>query len=331
MTRRMVAGADFAQWRNFGLAAWLGDGTTRVKGTTARRMNGRGQLAGEENAPAPGIRIDDRHGGNESLCVWMFGEMANRFGVARLDDPAKIHDEDPPADVFDDGDVVRDEQAGHIVTSLEVLEKIDDLRLNRDVEGADRFVAHHEPGLEGERAGDADPLPLPAAQLVRISLRMRRVHPHFGQQSLDSPAACRRLGRETVDVERFADNSGDGHARVQRTVRILENHLKIPPARPKSRSGQPRNVFPSEQDLARGGLDQPDDRPAQGGLAAAAFADETNGFAWRNGQADIVHGPHDVLAPAEYAVRHGEMDFEIANFEQIHAGTSDSEPQIRGS
>src|SRR5436305_940476 len=190
MTRRMVAGAEFAQWRNFGLAARLGDGTTRVKGTTARRMNGRGQLAGEENAPAPGIRIDDRHGGNESLCVWMFGEMANRFGVARLDDPAKIHDEDPPADVFDDGDVVR-----------------------------------------------------------------------------------------------------------------------------------------VEQDLARGGFDQPDDRPAQGGLAAAAFADETNGFAWRNGQADIVHGPHDVLAPAEYAVRHGEMDFEIANFEQIHAGTSDSEPQ----
>ena len=35
-----------------------------------------------------------------------------------------------------------------------------------------------------------------------------------------------------MNIERFADDLLDGHARIQRAVRILENHLK--PAAPRA-------------------------------------------------------------------------------------------------
>ena len=73
--------------------------------------------------------------------------------------------------MLDDAKVVRDEEIGEPELLLQVLQQIDDLRLDRDVERRDRFVADDELGTEGQRAGDADPLPLPAAELVRIAVR----------------------------------------------------------------------------------------------------------------------------------------------------------------
>ena len=53
---------------------------------------------------------------------------------------------------------------------LQVCKQVDDLRLDRDVERADRLVAHDELGLHRERARDADALPLPARELVRVAV-----------------------------------------------------------------------------------------------------------------------------------------------------------------
>ena len=73
------------------------------------------------------------------------------------------------AHVLDDLEVVRDEEVRDAELVLQIHEQVDDLRLDRDVERADRLVAHDELGLHGERARDADALPLAAGELVRVA------------------------------------------------------------------------------------------------------------------------------------------------------------------
>ena len=85
----------------------------------------------------------------------------------------------------DDREVVRDEQVREVELLLQLLEQVDDLRLDRDVERGDRLVRDDEVGVERERAGEPDPLALAAGELVRI--------------------AARGVGRQADDLEQLAD------------------------------------------------------------------------------------------------------------------------------
>ena len=66
--------------------------------------------------------------------------LADLVGGPLLDDLAVVHDRDPVGDVADDADVVGDEEVGEAELVLEVVEQVDDLRLDRDVERGDRLV-----------------------------------------------------------------------------------------------------------------------------------------------------------------------------------------------
>ena len=61
-----------------------------------------------------------------------------------FNDPPQVHDRHAVADVFDHTQVVRDEQIGQAEVSLQVLQQIDDLRLNRHVQRRDRLIANDE-------------------------------------------------------------------------------------------------------------------------------------------------------------------------------------------
>src|SRR3546814_20367402 len=52
--------------------------------------------------------------------------------------------------------VVGDEDERQLELLLEVLQQVDDLRLDRDVERRDRLVADHHLGAAGKGAGDAE-------------------------------------------------------------------------------------------------------------------------------------------------------------------------------
>ena len=149
-----------------------------------------------------------------------------------LDDLAEVHDRDPVGDVADDGEVVGDEQVGQPEVRLEPLEQVDDLRLDRHVEGADRLVADDDLGLDGERPGDADALALAAAELVRIALDERGVETDQLEQLGDARLA-RLARREVVDAQRLGQDLADGLARVEARVRVLEDHLELPAAAPQ--------------------------------------------------------------------------------------------------
>ena len=78
--------------------------------------------------------------------------------------------------------VVRDEEVGQMESLLQVLQQVDDLRLDRNVERGDRLVEHQEARLDGERARDADALALAAGELVRIALERLGAHPDALEQ-----------------------------------------------------------------------------------------------------------------------------------------------------
>ena len=75
-------------------------------------------------------------------------------------------------------EIVGDEQIGEAELLLQVLQQVDDLRLDRDVERRDRLVADQQLGLDGERAGDADALALAAGEFVREAAHVVGLQAH---------------------------------------------------------------------------------------------------------------------------------------------------------
>ena len=80
---------------------------------------------------------------------------------------------------------------------LQLLEQVDDLRLDRDVERRHRLVADDELRVERERPREPDALALPAGELVRVAVGRIRRQPDDVEQlahpagSLRPAARCR--------------------------------------------------------------------------------------------------------------------------------------------
>src|SRR5262249_9810338 len=104
---------------------------------------------------------------------------------------------------------------------------------------------------------------------------------------------------------------------------ILEHHLHAPadlahrPAVEASDIDRP--AFAMEQDLARARLDGAEQRAADGGLAAAAFADEAERLTLQDHEVDAVHGLHIPDAPAGQALVEREMLGETLDLDEARS------------
>src|SRR5215471_9688198 len=94
---------------------------------------------------------------------------------------------------------------------LQILEQVDDLRLNRDVERGDRLVADDELRRHGKRASDADPLPLSAGELVWITVDVIGGESHGLEQVNDALTELGAAFRQLVDDQRLADDCTNRH------------------------------------------------------------------------------------------------------------------------
>jgi len=242
------------------------------------------------------------------------------FRVRRFNDFAEIHHHHAMADVLDHREIVRDEEIRDTMLLLQIAEQIDDLRLNRNVQRAHRLVADDQFRLDRQRARDADALALPAGKFMRITLRINRVEADVLKQ-FKNPFLPRGLAvGQFVDVQRLADDLLDRHARIERAVRILKNHLELAPSRTQFRAAHFQDVLAVERDSPRRRLDKPDDGAAERRLAATALADEAERFARRDAEAHVVHRLHEFADAAEHPVLHGKMHLQVFDFEQRHAG-----------
>src|SRR5439155_122226 len=124
-------------------------------------------------------------------------------------------------------DVVGDEHEGEpeLVTELE--QEIHDPCADRDVEHGHRLVRDDELRLEDDRPSNRDPLPLPAAQFVRISVHVVRRGREFRvlERFRDEVLPVLQGIRHTVNGQRLRDRVHHGEARVERFVWVLEDHL----------------------------------------------------------------------------------------------------------
>jgi hypothetical protein len=236
--------------------------------------------------------------------------------VGDLDDLAEIHDRDPLGEVPDHGQVVRDEQERDAHVALELLEQVDDLRLDRHVQRRDRLVGDDQLGVEGERAGHPDALPLAAGELVREAVVVLGVEPDDLQQLLDPVLhAARRV--DAVDLHRAADDAAHRVPGVERRVRVLEDHLNLGPDRLEPPAAGVADLPPGVPDVARGRLQQPGGQPPGGGLAAARLADQPEGLPGVHRQVDAVHRVDLTdLTLEDEAARQGEVLLQPGQLQQ---------------
>ncbi len=80
------------------------------------------------------IEIGEGDGGQQGLGIGMNRRAHQAFARRKLDDPPRAHDGDPVGHVIDDGEVVGNEQIGQPELGLQILQQVEDLRLDRDVE-----------------------------------------------------------------------------------------------------------------------------------------------------------------------------------------------------
>ena len=99
------------------------------------------------------------------------------------------------------------------------------LRLDRDVERADRLVGDQQLGFDRHRPRDRDALTLPAGQLARAALGDRGRQSHESSFSRDVLGARSARPTSAVDDRRLGDRLPDAHQRVQRRVRVLVDEL----------------------------------------------------------------------------------------------------------
>ena len=151
------------------------------------------QIAGEAVPVAGLVGMRGRDRGQERPRVGMGGPAEQVVGAGDLHDAAEIHHRDAVRDVTHDREIVRDEEVGEAELGLQVLEQVDDLRLDRDVERGDRLVADEKARPKGKRPRDADALALTAGEFVRVARGGRARKANEVEQFVDAPGAVLAL------------------------------------------------------------------------------------------------------------------------------------------
>ena len=177
---------------------------------------------------------------------------------------------------------MRDEEIGEPALILQALEEIQDLRLNRGVEGGHGFVADKNPRIDRKSARNRHPLALAARERERTALGVVLRQADIDQQRRDSLGVA--LPPEFAPTRR---------APRQAPARTLCLGLRVEYGSWKTiwivRRTRARSAFamapksaaamPSISDVASGRRFQPDEAAPQRGLARARFADQADALA----------------------------------------------------
>ncbi len=282
---------------------------------SGRRVDRAGDIPRQNNLLAHVGRVGNRHGGQKRLGVWVQRVVVKLTGLGRLDDFAEIHHRHAVGDVLDDTQVVGDKKVGQFEPSLEILEQVDDLCLDRHVQGRDRLVAHDELGLERQRPRDTDALALPAGELVRVARGVKGLHSH-GLEQVGHPLLELLALGNPVNEQRFADDGADRHAWVERGVGVLEDDLHVAPQGPQRTAGDSGDVFPLEQDIAGRRLQQFHDEPPGRCLSAARLAHKPQDLPLSNLETDPVNRLHVTGNSRQDAAADREVLHQVFDFNQ---------------
>jgi len=128
--------------------------------TAGGRVNGRRKFAFELRHRTTLRRINLGHRSQQRPGVWMLRRAEHLEHGATLDDAPQVHHCNLVRDVFNDRNVVGDEQVRQAKIALQGLEQVENLGLDRHIQRTRGLVAHQQPRPDRQRAGDGDALPL---------------------------------------------------------------------------------------------------------------------------------------------------------------------------
>ncbi len=238
--------------------------------------------------------------------VGMCGSGIEAVAPGLLDQLPGIHDGHAVGHVGDDAEIVGDQQDRHVHLLLQFLQQFQHLGLDGDIQCRGRFVGNQQIGLAGQRDRDHHALFHAAGQLVRVFVDAA---PCIGDadrvQQFQHALARRASAHGEMLAKHLADLVADGQHRVQRGHRLLEDHGNPPAANPSHAGFRQRGEFVvAEPDMASGdaadGLrQQAQDRQRGHGLAAAGLAEQCEGLAAPDGQADTVDRADGIAAAAQ--------------------------------
>src|SRR5262252_313748 len=261
----------------------------------------------DADQPSAADRVDTGHGAEQRPRVRMLRALEYLPDRAFLDDPTGVHHDHAGADAGDQRHVVSDEHDRGAQLAVELLEQRDDLRLDGHVQGRGGLVRDQQAGLVGQTHRDHRPLTHAARELVRVVLL-----PPLGRRDAD-PVQQRHHAADgvprreaLVGRHRLFDLRPDPRHRVQRRHRVLEDHRNVvAPELPDLLRVHLRDITVAEPDVtaddaARVGH-QAQDREGGHRLAAARLADDADGLALVDVQADAVHRLH--YAPGREELR----------------------------
>ena len=254
----------------------------------------------------------------QTSCIRVLRIPGDLLGGSDFDDRSPIHHGDAVRQIANQRHGVGDEQVRQAELALQLCQEINDLRRHTDIEGGDGFIGHHELRPEGQSAGDADSLPLPAAEFVREALHGGWIEAHGVEQfgGTSTKFGSRQL---LVDNQRLTDNVFNPHARIEGSERILKDdlHVATRATHVAARGGQPVPSLKNNGSVTW--LYQPQDEPAQSALPRPRLSNLTKGFAGLDIERHIVHGTN--LAPAcpiKQRFAQGKGLAQMANFKERH-------------
>ena len=171
----------------------------RMEGTAARWVEQARRVARDRDHPRTGVRAHVRDARQEPPGVGHLRAGQHEAARAVLHRPAGVHHQDVVGHLGDDAEVVGDDHDRRVELTLQVLEQVEDLRLDGDVESGGRLVGDEERRVVDQTHRDHRALPHAARELVRVlvdpAVRLRDAD---AVEHLDRPPAGVALGRAGV-------------------------------------------------------------------------------------------------------------------------------------
>ena len=128
-----------------------------------------------------------------------------------------------------------------------------------------------------------------------------------------------------MERQRLGQDLADGHARIERRIGILEDDLRIAAEGAQFVGVQCEQIASLEANSSRIRLDQAQHQPADGGFAAAGFADQRQRLAGIDAEADAIDRLDERGRPAEHRPLGDEMLDQAFDLEQ---GASSRQPGL---
>ena len=160
---------------------------------------------------------------------------------------------------------------------LQIPQQVDDLALDRNVQARNGFIGDQQGRRHSERSSDRNSLGLSAGELSGQARQRFQRQPDLFHQFHHAVSSLRP--REARVVQCLFEMLRHTHPLIQRTARILEDHLGKLPHQPGCASTCRRHRRPIENDFTIIGLLEADEHPAQGRFAATGLTDEAEELA----------------------------------------------------